>query len=233
AGGGTFSVSVWDVKSGTRHIYTAGHGQTIWTVGSPKDGSSSAWSSDYDPKHTGQYQLNGPLRHKLTIGGRQQQPLSVETASNQTDYLRAVTQAGGFEVRTQDGREHAVLEVSSGATRRASIRRDLTSGFVHRAFGLTPNGKLVVSGGDNGVLTSYDANSGRKLNDFEGHTGDILSIAISPNGQLAVSGSTDQTVRLWDVNTGALLLTLFHARNGEWVGFTPAGYYASSAYGDG
>lgn len=232
AGGGDFSVSVWGLETGQRQIHSAGHGQTIWNVGFSKDGTSIAWSSDYDSKHTGQYQLNGPLRHKLRISGSPTESLAVETATNQTDFLRAVTRAGDIEVRTQSGREDENLEISAGSMRRSTVRRDLTSGFVHRAFGLTPDGKVVVSGGDNGVLASFDTSTGQKLADFEGHAGDILALAVSPDGTRVVSGSTDQTVRLWDVKTGALLLTIFHARNGEWVAFTPAGYYSSSPFGD-
>lgn len=232
AGGGDFSLSVWDLKTGTRHLHSAGHGQTIWNVGFSKDGDSIAWSSDYDAKHTGQYQLNGPLRHKLRISGGASDTLSVQTATNQTDFLRAVTRAAGVEVRTPSGREDENLEISVGARRRSMIRRDLTTGFVHRSFGLSPDGKVVVSGGDNGVLTSFDTETGRKLADFQGHDGDVLAVAVSPDGKLVVSGSTDQTVRLWDLGTGALLMTVFHARNGEWVAFTPAGYYASSPFGD-
>ncbi len=232
AGGGDFSVSVWDLKTGTRHIHSSGHGQTIWNVGFSKDGEAIAWSSDYDSKHTGQYQLNGPLRHKLRISSGTSDGLAVRPLTNQTDFVRAITRVGDVDVRTSTGREHEDLEISAGARRRATIRRDLTTGFVHRAFGLTPDGRTVVSGGDNGVLSSFDSETGRKLADFEGHTGDVLALAISPDGKLVVTGSTDQTVRLWHVGTGALLMTMFHARNGEWVAFTPAGYYASSPFGD-
>lgn len=233
AGGGDFSLSVWGLETGQRQIYSAGHGQTIWNVGFSKDGESIAWSSDYDTKHTGQYQLNGPLRHKLRISGSAAQTLAVEAATNQTDFLRAVTRAADVDVRTSSGREDESLEISIGSQRRSSIRRDLTSGFVHRAFGLSPDGKTVVSGGDNGVLQTFETETGRKLADFEGHAGDILAVAVSPDGTRVVSGSSDQTVRLWDLKTGALLLTVFHARNGEWVAFTPAGYYAASPFGDG
>jgi hypothetical protein len=71
------------------------------------------------------------------------------------------------------------------------------------------------------------------LREFVGHTGDVLALAVSGDGKRLVSGSSDQTVRLWDVPSGRLLLTFFHARNGEWVSYIPAGYFSASPFGDG
>ncbi|MGI9385615.1 MAG: caspase family protein, partial [Methyloligellaceae bacterium] len=71
-----------------------------------------------------------------------------------------------------------------------------------------------------------------KLGDFVGHTSDVWAVAVSPDGRLLLSGSDDQTLRLWNVATRENIVTLFHSRNGEWVMWTPQGYYAASPKGD-
>lgn len=81
------------------------------------------------------------------------------------------------------------------------------------------------------MLTAYDR-AGNELGDFMGHEGDVYAIAPSPDGRFLVSGAADQTVRLWNLKTRELLVTLFHGADGEWVMWTPQGYYAASPEGD-
>ncbi len=57
------------------------------------------------------------------------------------------------------------------------------------------------------------------------------AVAASPDGKYLVSGSDDQTLRLWNLKTRELLVTLFRGTGGEWVMWTPQGYYAASGPG--
>lgn len=232
AGGSDFTLAVWELGTGKEEVHTSGHGAPVWNVAFRRDSSSIAWSHEISDEVHSQKQLSGPVRLELPLTG-ERVPLSVVETSNQTDFVRAVERVGTVEARTPSGEEDEELLVYQNGQRRAAIRRDLTSGFIHRAFSLTPDGQTVISGGDNGALTSYSTSSGYEQKKFIGHTGDVLSVAISPDGKRLVSGASDQTVRLWDVASGELLLTVFRARNREWVAFTPSGYYASSPYGDG
>ena len=50
----------------------------------------------------------------------------------------------------------------------------------------------------------------------------------SPDGRYLVSGSVDQTMRLWNLATRQLIVSLFHGNDGEWVMWTPQGYYTGS-----
>ena len=41
----------------------------------------------------------------------------------------------------------------------------------------------------------WDMASGKEKNKLEGHSSDVMSVAISPDGQTIVSGSGDETIR--------------------------------------
>jgi hypothetical protein len=88
-----------------------------------------------------------------------------------------------------------------------------------------------VSGGDNGVLEIFDVRGQRMHaveDGFVGHESDVLAVATSPDGRYLVSGSDDQTVRLWNLASRELIVTLFQGSDGEWVMWTPQGYYTGS-----
>jgi len=65
-----------------------------------------------------------------------------------------------------------------------------------------------------------------------GHESDIWALTPSPDGRFLVSASADQTVRLWNINTRELIVTLFNGTDGEWVMWTPQGYYTGSPGAD-
>ena len=232
AGGSDYGIALWDIQNGREQVRMAGHGATVWSVGFSLDGNSIAWGNRFDQRGYSEYQLNGPLEHSFNLGSGTTILGRGGDVTGDAGFRRAQTRVGAIEIRTPNGREHPTLEILENGRLVRGVTRDVTSGFDHRCFTLTPDGSTVLSGGSNGTLTAYDARSGAKVRDFVGHVGDVLSLAVSPTGQTMVSSSADQTIRLWSVPSGALLATLFSARNGQWVAFTPAGYYASSSYGD-
>lgn len=62
-----------------------------------------------------------------------------------------------------------------------------------------------------------------ELKKFEGHQGEVRSVAFSPDGRQAASGSSDQTVRLWDLLSGKEEHTLKGHTNKIWcLGFHPS-----------
>ncbi|HVF87793.1 MAG TPA: caspase family protein [Pyrinomonadaceae bacterium] len=58
------------------------------------------------------------------------------------------------------------------------------------------------------VVRVWDAEAGRELQVFNGHTNSISALAFSPDGKLLATGSDDSDIRLWDVTSGRQLSRL-------------------------
>jgi WD40 repeat protein len=78
-----------------------------------------------------------------------------------------------------------------------TVRQATTGGFVSAAF--TPNGRWVVSAGENCTVQVLDVTTLEPIHTFRGHLGPIRCLAISPDGKFLATGSTDKTVKLWDL----------------------------------
>jgi WD40 repeat protein len=96
-------------------------------------------------------------------------------------------------------------------------------GGVHRALAFSPDGSLLATGGDAGIIYLWDVATGTVVRRFVGHTNMIeRALAFSPDGRYLASGSFDRTVRIWDVATGVELRRFTGYADGlARVAFTP------------
>ena len=100
------------------------------------------------------------------------------------------------------------------------------------AVAYSPDGRRIVSGGNDHTIRVWDAKSGKLLQRLEGHTNYVLSVAYSPDGQRIVSGSDDGGTKIWKPKNGQLIITLLGLKDGEWIIYTPGNYYMASPNGD-
>ncbi len=69
-------------------------------------------------------------------------------------------------------------------------------------------GQIVCTAANSGLLETWDVGSGRPLESFEGHLGEVTAVAFSPDGNLLVSAAEDQTIKVWSARSGELLRSL-------------------------
>jgi WD40 repeat protein len=90
----------------------------------------------------------------------------------------------------------------------------------------SPDGKRIVSGGQDGTVWVWDADKGEDvLLSFEAHEGGVYSVAFSLDGERIASGGDDGTVRVWDADKGGdpLCVLTGHAGRVFSVAFSPDG----------
>ena len=77
-----------------------------------------------------------------------------------------------------------------------------------RAVAWSPDGRSIVSGGDDRIARIWDAETGEQIHLLEGHRRSILSAAWSPDGRGIVTASSDNTARIWHAEKGEQLRCL-------------------------
>ena len=94
----------------------------------------------------------------------------------------------------------------------------------------SPDGKYLASGSNDGIIKLWNVSTGTCIKTLEGHTDSIRSVCYSPDGAYLASGSDDDTIKFWNASTGDLLATTFNLKDGEWLTYTPEGFFAGSEW---
>ena len=233
-GGDHKEILLWQVHTGEVLSRLEGPGRTISAVGFSPDGRSLSWGQTGDALAPNR---PGPLEHRFDLAQLARLPGGPADRSS----VRALERIGTLALSVEQGGAYghnARLLVHDGTRRLSTMERGQTDGYRHSAYTLTPDGHGVLSGGMHGVFQLY-ALDGTLRADLVGHTGEIKAVTVSADGRWAVSGANDQTLCLWALPevlpTSRVTLTptlsLFPTIDGEWVAWTPEGYFAASPHG--
>jgi WD40 repeat protein len=71
-----------------------------------------------------------------------------------------------------------------------------------RTVGLSCDGKVAVTGGDDRTARLWNASTGHSLCDPLRHEGQVLAVALDAEGRRVLTGSEDRTARVWKVPSG-------------------------------
>eukprot|EP00891_Asterochloris_glomerata_P002672 jgi/Astpho2/2672/fgenesh1_pm.00049_%23_14_t len=91
----------------------------------------------------------------------------------------------------------------------AQVKRQFTR-FKDKAYSGTfrGDGKLLVAGGEDGIVQVFDGGSRAVLRLLKGHQAACHATRFAPDGQHVLSAADDTTVRWWDVAAGEQLFRL-------------------------
>jgi WD40 repeat protein/serine/threonine protein kinase len=102
----------------------------------------------------------------------------------------------------------------------------------------SPDGRWIASGGLDGWLKIWDANTREPLSPFKAHERQIRCVAFSPDGRRLATASWDRTAKIWDFDpqrAGAaisLLHAFEHQAEVQHVAFSPDGEQLATAGND-
>jgi WD40 repeat protein len=103
-----------------------------------------------------------------------------------------------------------------------------------RSTALTADGRLLVTGGNDGILRVWQLATGELGAELPGHKELIDATAVTADGRLAASASWDGTARVWDVPGRRMLHELAHGKPSVTsIEFSPDARFVATGAGDG
>ncbi len=184
-GGADARAVIWDAASGAPLATLQGHGGTVIALAFSPDGRSIATGSYdgtiriWDPKVT---PLTGILEHGSEIASAQLSPDDTLVATATNDQVVWLWKSTGELVRKLEG--HAKTPEVKADDPIVRFRGD---------------GKLLVSGGDDGQLIAWDPATGAEVARAQG-TSPIVDLQFTTHGDVGF-GELSGKVGLWTVGT--------------------------------
>lgn len=154
---------------------------------------------------------------QVFAGGNQDEWLQWERGAETRVKIHKV--AGDVTALTlsPDGLSIAVGSANGGVTiydgKSGELLRKMKGGMRMEALDFSPGGSELVGAGMDDVAVLWSAESGKVLRKFEGHTNDIMDVAISKDGLILVTTGEDKTTKVWNLNSGARLANLEMGKN--------------------
>ncbi|MEW6731956.1 MAG: protein kinase [Acidobacteriota bacterium] len=216
------SVIIWDAQSGLKKTVLLGHNTRVNAILFSPDGNSVI-SGDFEGKiflwnlkeNTSRQFAVGCIVHSLAISpdGRQLAVSSeiLDTASGERIFhLRDLAALlGGDKYGLSFSSDGKLLACAAPENEDIVSLLDTKNWQVVARVSLknrsllnvsfSPNGKQLVTGGDDGTVRLWTVNPLRQVAMIGQHSSRVKIVTFSPDGKQVVSTSDDQTIKLWDV----------------------------------
>jgi WD40 repeat protein/serine/threonine protein kinase len=185
---------LWDRETAQSIRRFTGHEGHVWDVAFSPDGRRAL--SGGSDKVVRLWDLaSGEMLRQLKGHAE-----AIYTVAFSPDGRLGYSAGGGNDGGSQGGVDVAIhiWDLKTGG---AAGRLEGHKGIV-RCLTQSPDGRRLLSAGDDKDAILWNLKSGAVIRHFDGHTGPVLSAAFLPDGRRAVSASTDRTIRLWDLESG-------------------------------
>ncbi|MCI0398406.1 MAG: hypothetical protein L0322_26215 [Chloroflexi bacterium] len=219
------TVRLWDV-AGQQLLQTLAHDNQAISVGFTPDGRG-VWSSSRDGTTRLWDVASGAELQRYPLGGAASLSpdgrfLLVSHLADQTAYLLDAATGepvAGFaqlpgvlliNAYAPDG-ETVLLGTAGGAVQLAVSSGQEVRRFEHpdlAGVAVSPDGRYVLTAGQNGSAILWSAGSGEIVQRLAGHSARIWAAAFSPDGQHVLTAGEDGLARLWAVADGQELRRL-------------------------
>ncbi|HSZ24558.1 MAG TPA: caspase family protein [Cytophagaceae bacterium] len=99
---------------------------------------------------------------------------------------------------------------------------------LHTAI-YTPDGKKIITGGDDRIIRIFDAANTKLLNTLEGHQAEVTCLKISQDGKMLVSYSLDGAIKCWNLEKNSEFYEHVHIGEKDWMARTKEGYFNATS----
>jgi WD40 repeat protein len=96
----------------------------------------------------------------------------------------------------------------------------------------SPDGRQILSGGDEGVVKLWDTVSGTEVRALRGHNITVIAAAFAPDGKTIATGSAAGMIKLWDAASGRELRNLRNASSVFALAFSSDGRRLAAGLGE-
>jgi WD40 repeat protein len=215
-GGDGHETFIWKTDDAAVVHTLRGAGRSVWGIGWGADGKSIAWgNTNRGGTQVGRTPLEQVFHLDSLEIGEPGDAKFRRCALSSEGYTLVPRDLYSYELKHQNDPPVVIVTPHKGER-------------IYNAT-LLPGGRAVLGGSDSLYLVELPA--GKVVRKFKGHSGIVLGVAPSPDNKFFVTGSTDETMRVWSPERDEPLLSIFVA-DGEWIAWTPEGYYAASPAGE-
>ena len=202
-------ITLWDVRAGKevrsfpeakagycKRLSFTEDGKTLFVVGKRVVGLDAvsgrelfSWRMQPPERRSGMREFAGGVEVK------DDDPWRAAAVSPDGSVFAGVLSAGPGRERVDDR-----IVLCDGRTGKVLLRCNdsglPSSGWEQLEF--SPDGRLLVSS-DGEVVHLWEVVTGKEVHTFQGHRGEVRSLAFSANGRRLASSSSDSTAVLWDL----------------------------------